>query len=225
MRLTSIERNQIFQAIAQSTLDPAECVYEERAKTDGVRHASGSIIDIQVVAIGHKTRDYALIRFVVDGRTFQIIHLSNIEKAMPYITEWADETRLISSAPDLWAEMQRSRELIADMQRTDSSNMHFTQDEQEQIAAHLQQIKKQVKEQFALPNEQMEHVEEKLDEAAEASKRMGRKDWFLLFSGTIFTLIVSDIVTPAVAEHIFTMAVQALIHLLIGGSGPPQILA
>lgn len=52
---------------------------------------------------------------------------------------------------------------------------------------------------------------------------MGRKDWLLLFSGTIFTLIVTDIVTPGVAEHIFTMVIQGIAHLF--GGPPPQILA
>ena len=70
----------------------------------------------------------------------------------------------------------------------------------------------------------MERIEERLDEAAEASKRMGRKDWLLLFSGIIFTLIIAGTVTPDVADHIFTAAINGLIHLFTGGSEPPRIL-
>jgi hypothetical protein len=91
------------------------------------------------------------------------------------------------------------------------------------FVAQLQVIKRSVAEKFELTNEQIAHIDERLDEAAEASKRMGRKDWLLLFGGTVFNLIVTDTVTPGVAGHIFTMVVQGIAHLF--GGGPPQILA
>ena len=53
---------------------------------------------------------------------------------------------------------------------------------------------------------------------------MGRKDWLLLFGGTVFNLIVTDTVTPSVAGQIFTTVVHGLIHLFTGAGGPPQIL-
>ena len=76
-----------------------------------------------------------------------------------------------------------------------------------------------------LTAEQIEHIDARLDEAEEASKRIGRKDWLLLFGGTILNLIVTDTVTPSVAGHIFTTVVHGLIHLFTGAGGPPQILA
>ena len=80
-----------------------------------------------------------------------------------------------------------------------------------------------MKERFDLTSEQIARVEKRLDEAAEASERMGRKDWILLFGGTILNLIVTDTLTPSVAGHIFTMTIHGLIHLFTGGSVPPQI--
>ena len=50
----------------------------------------------------------------------------------------------------------------------------------------------------------MEQVEEKLDEAAEASSRMGRKDWFIYFLGTVTALIITSTVAAGVGEHIFS---------------------
>jgi hypothetical protein len=113
---------------------------------------------------------------------------------------------------------------IAIIQRGDFENTPFTQAEQEQIAAQLREIKKQVKEQFALSHEQVERLDEELDEVAEASKRMGRKDWIIYFLGTIIALIITATVTAGVGEQISVMVIHGLIHLFTGGSGPPRIL-
>ena len=116
--------------------------------------------------------------------------------------------------------------LIIEIQNNeDSGNTPFTNDEQDEIVAKLQAIKNFVAKNFQLTAEQIAHVEERLAEAAEATERMGRKDWLLLFGGTIFNLIVTDTITPGVAGHIFTTVVQGLIHLFTGAGGPPQILA
>jgi hypothetical protein len=222
MRLTRIERNQVFEAIAQSNLDPGECVYEEREGYDAVRHESGSTLEIKTISFTASIRRYELYGHVVDGKKFPKIGSPNIEQGKPYIKEWAEEVRLVVGTPDLWAEMRRSRELIADIQRADSGNMPFTQDEREQIVLELEKVKEQVKERFDLTDVQLAYINERLDEAAEATERMGRKDWRLLFGGTILNLIVTDTITPGVAGHIFNVVINGLAHLF--GAGPAQIL-
>jgi hypothetical protein len=144
---------------------------------------------------------------------------------LPKLKDWAYEVKQVIDAPDYWQDVKRNREFIADVHSDDSGNAPFTEDEQDQIVAQLQAIKKFVAEKFELTSEQMAHIGERLDEAAEASKRMGRKDWLLLFSGIIFTVIVNDMVTPAVAEHIFTMVIHSLGYLFTGGTEPPRLLA
>jgi len=139
------------------------------------------------------------------------------------VTEWANEVKEITDAPDLWAELQRSRELIANIQQADSSNTPFTQSEQQQIAAQLQAIKDQLTEHFELTSERLERVEETLDEVVEASKRMGRKDWLIYFLGSITSLIITATVVAGVGEHILTMVIHGIAHLFTGGSEPPQI--
>lgn len=145
----------------------------------------------------------------------------------PGIEQWASEVKryveIDAEIPDLWAELRRESEFLADVQHNDTRNTPFTQAEQEQIVAQLQEIKNRIREQFELTAEQFEHIDARLDEAEEASKRIGRKDWFLLFGGTILNLIVTDTVTPSVAGHIYTMVIQGIVHLF--GGGPPQILA
>ncbi len=125
---------------------------------------------------------------------------------------------------NIWTGNEEAKDAFTAAQGERAGNAPFTKDEQRQIAAQLQGVKEQLKEQFELTSEQIAHIDEKLDEAAEAAERMGRKDWLLLFGGTVFNLIVTDTVTPSVAGQIFTTVVHGLIHLFTGAGGPPQIL-
>jgi hypothetical protein len=126
---------------------------------------------------------------------------------------------------DVWTGNEQVKDAFTAAQGEKAGNAPFTKDEQMQITAQLQGVKEQLKEQFELTSEQIAHIDERLNEAAEATERMGRKDWLLLFGGTIFNLIVTDTVTPSVAGHIFTTVIHGLIHLFTGTGGPPQILA
>lgn len=222
MALTRIERNQIYEAIAASSLIPAGCHLGQDGDIVTITHTdSGSTFKFYPVLVG-TDRDYRVEYKVIDGHEYAYLTARKVENLTDYITHWGDEVRQITDAPDLWAEMRGRREFIEDMQG-DSGNAPFTQDEQKQIAAQLQEIKKQIRARFELTSEQIAQVDEKLDEAAEASTRMGRKDWLLLFSGVIFTLIITATVTPGIGEHIFTMVIHGLAHLFTGGSEPPQI--
>jgi hypothetical protein len=240
MRLTRLQRNKIYNAIAAGGLDPAECdLRQDRWRRSGkdnierwrrlgedeavVSHRkSGSMFTLGILRTWAGDV-YVGEHHVVDGNDYNLNAEESIDNLIPGITEWAKEVRLTVDAPDLWAELQRSRKLVAEVQREDVANTPFTEDEQRQIVAQLQEIKKQVREQFDLTNAQIAHVDEKLDEAADASKRMGRKDWLIYFLGTITALIITATVTAGVGEHIFTMFMHALGHLFTGGSEPPQI--
>lgn len=145
------------------------------------------------------------------------------DAALQWVNHWARYTKEYVDTPDLWIQLRSQPELLAEIGDKATENSAFTYRESLEIAAQLRAIKDRLGTAFSLSNEQVEQIGERLDEAAEASKRMGRKDWLLLFSGTIFTLIVTDIVTPAVADHIFTMVIHSLGYLFTGGSEPPRL--
>jgi hypothetical protein len=238
MALTKLERNKIYEAITESGLNPAEFkLTVDRAKAV-IAHNSGSTFEFvkaagnireafskavrgEVGTVGDTY--YSIKAIVIDGSQNTNDAAPDFPHLMIDIREWADEIKLVLETPDLWTQVQRSRELITQIDQTDSNDTQFTEDEQRQISAQLQEIKNQIREQFELTTEQIEHVDARLDAAEEASKRIGRKDWLLLFGGTILNLIVTDTVTPGVAGHIFTTVVQGIAHLF--GAGPPQILA
>jgi hypothetical protein len=224
MALTRIERNQLFGAIAASALDPAECYLNEVGSAVIIGHnRSGSILRF-LQAKGNRLR-YEIHYDVSDGHHYRFYRDLQLEKVIPSITQWANEVKEITDAPDLWAEMRHTRDFAVDIQRTDSANTPFTKDEQRQIVVELKAITEQVKEQFDLTSEQIAHIDEWQDEVTEASERIGRKDWRLLAYGTIINLVVTDALPPEVARHILSMFIQVIAHLFLGGSGPTGILS
>ncbi len=98
-------------------------------------------------------------------------------------------------------------------------NTPFTTREQAQISRQLREIKNYLKTTRSLTEDQLTRVDERLDEADRASNRMGRKDWALLLSGTLLTMIVADLIPPDIVQHVYTMVLHGLGHLF-GGSAP-----
>jgi hypothetical protein len=226
MKLRRLERNVIYEAIMQTSLDPAEFNLEITGETAVISHDSGSAYAFEYVDpdtdVG--APHYTILARVIDGSTRTFTCTTPINSLIQSIQSWAKEAKLVAQTPDLWAEMQRTRELVVDEQWTAYANTLFTKDERTQIIVELDAIKHRVKEQFDLTHEQIAHIEERLDEAAEASERVGRKDWRLLIYGTIINLAVTDTVTPGVARHMLAMVIQLIAHVFTGTGGPPQIL-
>ena len=113
-----------------------------------------------------------MLRYVIldSGKVFQDHRYGALplEYVKPYIIGWANEVKKLEELPDLWEERSNARRVVTEMQRDGADNAPFTPDEQKQIAAQLQEIKKQLRERFELSNEQIEQIDQQLDKAAEA---------------------------------------------------------
>jgi hypothetical protein len=241
--LTKLQRNAIYQAIERSGANPKEFDLVEPDEVNPslldvllkrfqvmIIHNSDSTFRFREGQRGTSTAymiadrpTYEISSVVMDGQNLNFSIEHDFDHLIECINRWADEVNRTVGASDLWAELRRSRRLVTDMQEASSNNAPFTQEEQKQIAAQLQEIKEQLKERFELTNEQLEQVAERLDEAEEASKRMGRKDWLIFFLGTITALIITATVPAEVGEHIFGMVMQGIAHLFTGGNEPPEI--
>jgi hypothetical protein len=225
MILTRIERNQIYEIIALSDIDVADCGYYETADTIIFTHKSGSEFEFTVGPSVTIQRYYTVNARVFDGETPRMPHGPiTLDQVVPFILAWATEIKRITETPDFWVEMQRTREMIIEIRQTDYGNTPFSKDELAEIKAQLHSITGQLKDQFELTKRQAERIDEWRDEVVEASTRMGRKDWFIYLLGTITALTIAATVPAGIGEHIFTMAIHTLGHLFTGEQ-PPQILA
>jgi hypothetical protein len=230
MGLTKLEKNKIYEAIKTSSLNPNDFRLEDDENRMKVKHNTGqtfaatrrsivdALLDISV------RRDKYFVEAFAPGltiKTSKAVALDDIISGP--LAKWLNAIRLTVGVPDYWEEMQRGRAMIVDIQGKDSSNAPFSEDERKQVAALLWAAWGEVSERLNLTSKQIEQIRIGLHEADEATERMGRKDWLLLFGGTILNLIVTDTVTPEVAGHIFTTVVQGIVHLF--GGPPPSLMS
>jgi len=150
--------------------------------------------------------------------------LSEVLKWIGKVEELAKEIEQYESTSDLWGELSRSKDFFTSKDEQSTRNAPFTEAEQADISVQIKQIKDYIKTTHELTSEQLSHVESRLDQVEQASRRIGRKDWLLAFNGAVFSLILADLITPQTAQHILMMTIHGLSHLF-GIGGPPHLLA
>lgn len=141
------------------------------------------------------------------------------QQLLEALPAWVGEIEYNLSTPDLWEELRNSRELLT----AETDNTPFTAEEQAAIAARIEEVKAEVREQYELPAEQLAGVDQNLDDLKEASERVGKKDWRVMLYGAAFGMIVNDAVPPHVVQGIITTVITGLGHLFGLGGVPPAL--
>jgi hypothetical protein len=211
MPLIKDQRNAIFRAIAAGKLDPAECEMGEAPRLV-IRHSATK----SAFKVGA-----SLLSIKIGDRPTTMIRYHSFSDILERIQPWAEDVVEWRDTPDLWA-LRHNWKFLTD-QNEGSPNALFTPDEQNAISSQLSAIKESVKKTYALTAEQESRIDAHFDEAEKAARRLGRKDWILLFAGGIFSLILTNVITPDIAQHILMMATHGLEHLF--ASAPRSIRA
>ena len=106
--------------------------------------------------------------------------------------------------PDLWENPPGPGSIPGEL-IPESGNTPFSEEEQKAISVQLKLVAEIIKKTYELTVEQSAEIDKKFEEAEKASRRMGRKDWGLLFAGAVLSLILADAITPGIAGHILMM--------------------
>jgi hypothetical protein len=213
------QRNVIYRAVVAGGLDPRECTFDYGdawARITHVPSASYLLLEGDVTRYVAKAVVGESEKWPGGLPTFWI----EVERR---VRAWAKEVKEDVDTPDLWAELQREREILTGARYDDVENSPFTSDEQAAIAEHLQQTKECVTRTYSLSDAQILHLEAKLDDIAAAAGRMGRKDWTLLVSGALLGSFVQGILPPEAVHDILRMTLEGLGYVFGGGGGPPQL--
>jgi hypothetical protein len=108
--------------------------------------------------------------------------------------------------PDLWERIAKPGIPASEP----DVNTPFNSGERRQITAGIQSAKNRAEANPDITAEQLEAITRRLDEAAEASKRLGRKDWLALLYGQILTLMTADLIPPHIVQGLFTGIMHAI---------------
>jgi hypothetical protein len=210
VKLTKARRNEIFHAIVAAKLHPAVCELVYDATSLRIRHTpTESTFDMTRRKLGGGYFCDLKIGTDPDVEGMVVANWAGVVQVTRY---WGKKVAEWENIPDLW-ELRHSWQSLTDDQYQDSLNIPFTPEEQGIISSQLASIKESIKKAYELTAEQEALIDARFDEAEKAARRLGRKDWILLFSGAVFSLILADAITPDIAHHILTLAVHGMEHL------------
>jgi len=148
------------------------------------------------------------------------------DQVLSHIVQWAEEVAYVTETPDFWdgVPLPQVPDIMAATDPFVGSNAPFTPDEQEEIARRLDEVGQLVLDQFDLTSEELVAISRRLDHAEEASKRLGRKDWLMLFYGAMVSTAMTDGVPPSVIQTVLTTVLHGIAHIF-GFGGPPPIIS
>jgi len=83
----------------------------------------------------------------------------------------------------------------------------------------LDEIKELVRKPFELTANQLAAIDQRLNDAEEASKRLGRKDWVMMFYGAVMSTFITDSVLVSVVQIVLTRLSSKLPGVLLTARG------
>jgi hypothetical protein len=143
--------------------------------------------------------DADLLRTRPDGDPVADEH-ADLNDYLTIVRDWADELK--SAKPGRQRRGGGPMPIGSADGQLHHENTPFTPAERAEIVNQLRAIRDSVRKNYRLSAEQLEAIDKRLEEAEEASKRLGRKDWKSMFYGIVFGLMVNDAISSDVAQHI-----------------------
>lgn len=225
--MTKRQRNAIYATLTANGLEPDSCDLSDLTVRSGLSQAnllhrpSGS----QFTLWRDDAREDLYSASMVVG-TADSSHLTEAvwNLVLEGLAAWAQEVKYETDAPDLWAGLGQVPDVLTSAQAAEASNTPFTPNEQATISDRLDEIKDLVREQFELNADQLRAIDRRVDELKEASQRLGRKDWLLIFYGGLVSTFMTDAMPPNVIQTILTTVVHGIAHIF-GFGGPPPIIS
>jgi hypothetical protein len=213
MGLRKGQRNEIFRAVEDAGLSPDEFDWDFGADESTLRHRlSGAYFVFGGVAGAYVSR-YLAGEGPVEERT----ELSQY-RLMQQVQFWLTNVKLDIDTPDLWAQLQGEAELLGAVFDETTENTPLTSAERQAIAGQLRELRDYVSRTYSLSEAQTRFLEEKLDDLAAATDRVGRKDLLLMAAGLMLSYVLGAALPPEAARDILVTLLTSIGHIL--GSGP-----
>src|SRR5438874_609542 len=105
------------------------------------------------------------------------------ETVRSIVQRWITYLKRELQEPDFWQMIAREKTLIDGIPGVEAGDLPFSPSEQERIRRGLDEIKAFLASTQPLNNDQLRIIEQRLDYLADASTRIGRKDWLMLATG------------------------------------------
>ncbi len=208
------QKAQIFEEIVEVGLSPTDFKWEDIA--------SNVLKQTEIERLIHiPTDSYFEFDFTTGNGELNIfspakerVRQKTITESWNYqlilVIDWIHAVKREHETPDLWEAIREESVLIT--APSFEENEPFSADEQNLIRDKLDEFGKYLIEVHSVGPE----VKNRLDYLANASTRIGRKDWFLLLNGMLLNIVLQFALSSEVARELFRFAAQLLGQLLRG---------
>jgi hypothetical protein len=221
VQLLKIQRNEILEALVAGGLDPADCKVESDSISDHpliVRHLPS---ESWFYIYSEDGIEFYGQLDVADSTRFRYPEVK-WSVLLEKIENWAYDVMVELDTPDMWEQLRRENVFLGDTRQANVGNTLFTSTERAEVVKQVREVREYVKETCSLSHEQLALMEARFEEAEAASRHMGRREWMTLFYGTLFTLILSGVLTPETVQHILALVFHGLGHFF-GVEVTPQL--
>jgi hypothetical protein len=220
--LLKSQKNQVLAVINRAELSPKD--FEWTDVPTAVTATASRSRSYMVQALVHAPTDawfifdidverghhYAIFRPGRQGPGEQI-NAGDWTSEIGYVQRWVEYVKREYEAPDLWGELTRQRELLADAP-AEIENTPFAPEEQREIARQLREISEYVRRTHELSEAQQEVFEARLGYLEDAASRLGRIDWRNNFIGVMMTLFFESILPPETVRQTLVLTLRGLGH-------------
>lgn len=204
--------NELFSTLKKIGLNPTDFERDERAGTIKQRSGRG-YFQISVNPFTPASGDHFDVSYWPSARTTARQDSGGLywEQVMQLFSRWGENLKSDVGTPDLWEELAKQSKEIQFPQE----ELILTPSEKRELNERIEDARKLLLE-AANPNTSLE-INRKLDYliAKTNSESLTRKDWKMIFLGTLTSLAVERLVTPQNVETALQIVFTA-IHGFLG---------
>lgn len=219
--LLKSQKNHVFMLIKEVGFSPLEFEWgETNGRWDS--NADGSVEELTHVSTGfyfvfdRRGRSANPRFFPGDDRKaeFDCGRVASSEDVSFELRHWLSIVKNEIDEPDLWLLAKEDKKLIA-ANIDDLENAPFTASEQQRIGTAITEIHAFLKVSGEHSHADLEFIQSRLNHLAEASSRLGRKDWITLAMGTLTNIALGVALAPEAARELVRTA-GALLGWVVG---------
>lgn len=211
--LLTSQKNLLFESIREVGFNPAEFHWESgqskkyRIIVSTLAHSNTGYYYVFDHSTHHMEAEYSPGEHLRVDRT----ELESWSQQRETFLRWLQYLKRELESPDLWAAVSEEARLL-EAASSEEDNSPFSADEKAYIISGIKEIK-----QYLLTAHKLdpELVEARLNYLAEASDRLGRKDWKNLLLSTIVSIIVTASLPSDTIREIFRFIGTVLRAILV----------
>ena len=206
------KRNEILEAIVAAGHDPQDFDDDYLGSGGWLEHLpTGARLKI------HRSGAVWSATWEIGDREGELLRTTGDWSGMVgLIPRWIQEAEEDAALPDLWAELEKTRDVL-DLEfaedAEDDDNSMFTAAEQSEIAKQLDEIRQYAGTALQLSEQQMNQLNGRLLYLQQAAERVGRKDWRVIAFGTLVTMAMEAIIPANELHNVVSVLLAPLTHL------------